>query len=400
MPRRLRPPTITAAWVVILAPSFSLAGVLPSLQPNLIDHYTFDSPLGGDPLSSVEQDLGLDATNITLVNGAPRVADGAWRDSQYALQTAQRNTGPNDDWKAGVMFATSAASTLTGTKQVTGVTVMGGLKPLGAVAENPSLNTNTPATDDYYNAFGLFGFLRGDVAGATDGHAARALLEVITGKVTGLGRRIDMQSGSGSRASADDWYVVLPPNHWTHLAATFDFDHGSIELYKNGLPLAASAASVANWQLTADVDRTSNTAAGGIKIGGSYPDDSQEFNPFNGRSDELMAFNKTLTAQEVLDQFRLISAPKWDGDFDRDSFVDGADFVLWQRTLGSTLDLSADVSHDNVVNDADLPIWSAAFGTALPDQLAMSVVPEPTALALAVVGVAAVGRLRRFLQVS
>jgi hypothetical protein len=359
--------------------------VVPALLPNLINYYTFDNPQDGNPLAAVELDLGADATNINLLNGAPRVADGAWRGSTYSLETAQRNTGPNDDWKAGVFFTSSAASTLDGTRQVTGVSIMGWFKPLGTIADNPSPNTNTPLEGDDYNAFGLAGYLRGDslVAG-TDGHAARALLEVINGKVTGLGRRRDSQSGSASRPSTDDWFVVMPPGRWTHLAVSFDFDAGAIELYKNGQPLSSGATvSIGNWQLTGGVDRTSNTNSGGIKIAGSYPDNSQEFNPFNGRTDELMMFNRALTAAEVLAQFQLVS--DLPGDYDRNGRVDGDDALAWQRTLGSTTELLADGNRNGTVDADDLAVWSDHYGATEPALATTTPVPEPASALLAFV---------------
>jgi hypothetical protein len=376
-----------------LAPPHSRGDVLPALAPFLRNHYSFDAPSGGDIQSSVELDQGLDTTNIHLFNGVPRVADGAWRGSAYSLETAQRNSGPNDDWKAGVMFTNSAASTLVGTKQVTGVSIMGWFKPLGTIADNPSPNTNTPAEDDYYNAFGLVGFLRGDAVtgGGTDGHTARALLEVISGKVTGLGRRLDGQTGSASKQSLDDWHVVMPPGRWTHLAVSFGFEVGSIDLYKNGLPLASGAmTSLGNWQLTPGVDRTSNTAAGGIKLAGSYPDNSQEFNPFNGRSDEIMMFNKALTAAEVLAQFQLVSDLR--GDYNRDGRVDGGDMLAWQCSLGSTTNLLADGNRDGVVSDMDLVVWSQNYGTVAAGAAASVPAPEPAAILLALSALAALRR--------
>jgi hypothetical protein len=391
-----RTPLLSACLLAIacatLAPPYARGDVLPALAPFLRNYYSFDAPAGGNVQSPVEIDQGLDATNVNLFNGAPRVADGAWRGSAHSLEAAQRNTGPNDDWKAGVMFTSSASSTLVGAKQVIGVSIMGWFKPLGTIADNPSPNTNT-SEDDHYNAFGLAGYLRGDgvTGGGTDGHTARALLEVISGKLTGLGRRLDGQSGSASKQSLDDWHVVMPPGRWTHLAVSFGFDAGSIDLYKNGLPLASGAmASLGNWQLTPGVDRTSNTASGGIKLAGSYPDNSQEFNPFNGRSDEIMMFNKALTAAEVLAQFQLVS--DLPGDYNRDGRVDGGDMLAWQCSLGSTTNLLADGNRDGVVSDLDLVVWSQNYGSVVAGAAASVLVPEPAAIFLALGALAALRR--------
>jgi hypothetical protein len=63
----------------------------------------------------------------------------------------------------------------------------------------------------------------------------------------------------------------------------------------------------------------------------------------------------------------IIYAPFYlDGDFTHDDQVDGADFLLWQRALGSTTVLDADGSGDNLVGAADLAIWKARVGAMLP----------------------------------
>jgi hypothetical protein len=52
------------------------------------------------------------------------------------------------------------------------------------------------------------------------------------------------------------------------------------------------------------------------------------------------------------------------GDFDGDGDVDGADFLRWQRTFGSTQDLAADASGNGIVDGADLDIWKATAAAA------------------------------------
>lgn len=354
-------------------------GVPASLLPWLVNHYTFDDPVGRG--GAVELDHGIDATNIDLVNGAPRVADPAWGGSSFSLETGQRNTGNNDDWKAGVMFPSSAASTLTGTNHVTGVTIAGWFKPLGGVGNNPSPNTNTGFPGDYFNAFGLAGLLRGDDDGDedVDGHAVRALIEVIGGKVTGLGRRLDSQNGSGRRSSVDDWHEVMPPGEWTHLAASFDFDLGLIELFKNGRLLESEETDVENWELSEEVDYTSATNPAGIKIGGSHPDDSQEQNPFNGRIDELTFFNRVLTPREVDRLYATLSGQP--GDYNGDGQVDAGDYSVWRDTEGSIVDLRADGDGDGVVGPGDYALWVDHYGQSFTPALSTAV-PSPAGLPL------------------
>ncbi|MEY4386671.1 MAG: hypothetical protein RLY20_1954 [Verrucomicrobiota bacterium] len=277
--------------------------VLPGLVSNLVCRYDFDHPVAGNP--ALETDLGFSGTAIQLINGgaAMRTNDNAYFGSGMALQVQQVNPAANgnDDWKAGV-YLTNGVASLGGFSSVAGITLMGWVKPTGT---NPNLDSTTAATNDFYNAVGLFGVLSGN----SEGHAVRALLEVIdvsgTLKLVALGRRIDGGS-SLTLAATNDWQALLPGNVWSHLAASFDFDNGTMALYRNGVSL------VANYTTTADVwgvgggtepDVTSVTKPTGIKIGGSFPQNTQERNAFNGRFDDLMFFNRVLSPMEVQAQF-------------------------------------------------------------------------------------------------
>lgn len=84
------------------------------------------------------------------------------------------------------------------------------------------------------------------------------------------------------------------------------------------------------------------------------------------------------------------------GDYDNDLDVDGADFLLWQRDYGSTVNLSADGNGDQIVDDADLTVWKANFGTAPSATANVAAIPEPSSLALlAIAGLAAYRRTTR-----
>ena len=295
---------LTILGVVITTPGAGREqAVLPALQPNLVVHYDFDHPVAGDP--SKEADQGSSGTPITLINGgaAMRVEDAAHQGSGRALQTRQINptaTG-NDDWKAGVYVAGGVPS-LRRFNAAAGITLMGWVKPTGT---NPNLNSVSAAPDDYFNAIGLFGLL----AGNSDGHSVRALLELInvagTMRLVALGRRLDT-GDSLTLAATEDWPALLPNDRWTHLAATFDFDAGTMALYRNGEPLASSYTPAGDrWAVAGDPepDVTSPTNPAGIKVGGSFPQNSLERNPFNGRMDDLMFFDRSLSAADVRAQF-------------------------------------------------------------------------------------------------
>jgi hypothetical protein len=67
-------------------------------------------------------------------------------------------------------------------------------------------------------------------------------------------------------------------------------------------------------------------------------------------------------------------------DFDSDLDVDGGDFLIWQRGLGSGAEHElGDANGDGVVDAIDLAAWNVQFGTSA-SVAAAGAVPEPIAL--------------------
>lgn len=280
--------------------------VHPGLRPHLAAHYDFEHPVRGNPAR--ERDRGFSGTDIDLVGGGARMRapDGAHRGSRASLQVRQvtPDAAGNDDWKAGV-YSASGVPTLNAFNAVEGATVMGWFKMTG---QNPSPNTNTAAPDDLYGAIGLAGVLSGD----SDGHAVRALVELINVngelRLVALGRRID-GAASQTFAASQDWRTLLPPGKWVFLAATFDFDSGEMALYRNGRPLDGFYTVPGDpWDLSGPgPHRTSATDPRGIKIGGSFPQNTREGNPCNCRMDSLMFLDRAVDAALVRAQYRLVT---------------------------------------------------------------------------------------------
>jgi hypothetical protein len=279
--------------------------VLPSLRPNLVSFYDFEHPAPGNPAQELDQ--GASGTRIDLVNGgaAMRVGEGAYRGSSQSIQTQQLNptVAGNDDWKAGVYSATGVP-TMRAFNYARQITIMGWFKPTGS---NPNLNSVTEDPTDFFNAVGLAGVLSGD----SDGHAVRALLEVIdvSGilRLVALGRRVD-GSSSQTFAANEDWTTILPVGRWVFLTATFDFDSGTMQLYKNGRPLTGFYTLLGDpWGVVGapEPDFSSPTDPRGIKIGGSFPQNTLERNPCNCRFDSLMFLDRAVTSGEVRAQYEL-----------------------------------------------------------------------------------------------
>ncbi|MBN6037033.1 hypothetical protein [Amycolatopsis sp. 195334CR] len=304
MSRRLLAGALAVLGCLSLTTPASAAGeyVLPSLEPDLVAYYDFEHPAPGDPARELDQ--GFSGTTLDLVNGGQemRVPGGAHPASGTHLRTKQvaPETAGNDDWKAGLYSPTGVPS-MRAFNAVRETTVMGWFRMSAA---NPAPNSNTPATGDFYNAVGLAGVL----SGTSDGHGVRALLELIQVngelKVVALGRRLD-SGASQTFAAEQDWRSILPPDEWVFLAATFDFDTGKMALYRNGRPLPGTYVTPGDpWELDGPGPHLSSpTDPRGIKIGGSFPQDTREANPCDCGFDSLMFLDRAVTRWEVLAQY-------------------------------------------------------------------------------------------------
>jgi hypothetical protein len=287
-----------------------LGDVFPTLYPNLVAHYDFEEPAGFTGDQTRERDRGSSVTTIDLINGGVdmRVKDGAHLRSAGSIQVMQVNPTMQgeDDWKAGI-YSVTGVPTLHAFNAVRGITIMGWFKMTGT---NPSLNTETPDPADFYNAIGLAGLLSGD----SEGHAVRALLEIINVngemRLVALGRRID-GGASQTFAASDPWPTLLPQNEWVFLAATFNFDDGTMALFRNGRRIPGFYVVAGDpWGVAGPGPHpTSATDPRGIKLGGSFPQNTQERNPCNCRIDSVMMLDRAVLPLEIELQYLLVTTP-------------------------------------------------------------------------------------------
>jgi hypothetical protein len=83
-------------------------------------------------------------------------------------------------------------------------------------------------------------------------------------------------------------------------------------------------------------------------------------------------------------------SPAQSGDFNGDSRVDAADYVVWRDNLGRPF-APADGNGDGTVNAADYLVWRGGFGAQF-GAAATTAVPEPTTRLLLLPALAIVGR--------
>jgi len=97
--------------------------------------------------------------------------------------------------------------------------------------------------------------------------------------------------------------------------------------------------------------------------------------------------SQAATATAIYDNFLVQEVNG--ADFDEDGDVDGTDFLLWQRGFGITgtaLPSDGDANGDSKVDAQDLAIWQSQFGFMAHTAVIATAVPEPTTLALLILG--------------
>jgi len=168
--------------------------------------------------------------------------------------------------------------------------------------------------------------------------------------------------GGDPNSATSEWFFNLADN-----SANLDNQNGGFTVFGRVL---GSGMNVADG--IAALDR--------INAGGAFTDV-----PVLDR-DVVLAQNNIFNSDAVvINSVSVLNLP--DGDYDFDGDVDGEDFLVWQRTFGSTTLAEADGNGNGVVDTADLTVWQTGFNanTALPSAQS---VPEPGTLAIAAVALA------------
>ncbi|MCA9259850.1 MAG: hypothetical protein KDA61_11650, partial [Planctomycetales bacterium] len=144
-----------------------------------------------------------------------------------------------------------------------------------------------------------------------------------------------------------DSSVTLPSGVWSHVAVSLSGT--TARLYVDGVLRGSNPGTTLT---PADLGETSANYLGKSQ----WPDPA-----FLGSIDEFRIYSRALSTAEIQS---LASLPTHPGDFDGDQRAAGSDFLLWQRTLASTTNLSADGDRNLVVDRADLTLWEQSFGTS------------------------------------
>jgi len=138
-----------------------------------------------------------------------------------------------------------------------------------------------------------------------------------------------------------------------------------IDWFMNGFKLITM--DISTW----DDDPNNTTVPGGGNISFGM-NDTNFSSPTNV---DALDFNYTLIDNIEVTAITAVE----DADFDGSGFVDGNDFLIWQRNIGTpdALQGDGDANGDMTVDGADLAIWESQYGSAAP-LAAIGAVPEPT----------------------
>jgi peptidyl-prolyl cis-trans isomerase A (cyclophilin A) len=182
----------------------------------------------------------------------------------------------------------------------------------------------------------------------------------------------------GPSTGTSEWFINLSNNSFLDLPQNNSFTAFG-RIVGNGLTVADAIANLG-------------------RINASYSDGGI---PRNTAFNEVPVLSvSTVQAQQNIfnsdvvrmTDVRVLNIPA--GDYNIDGKVDGADLAVWKADYGSTTKAEADGNGNGVVDGDDLMIWQRTLGQYFGAPSA-SVVPEPSAGALALLAAAMLIRRRR-----
>jgi hypothetical protein len=207
----------------------------------------------------------------------------------------------------------------------------------------------------------------------------------------------------GSLVHASDVPVgggtALNDGNWHHVVMTIDSATDILKLYVDGVDVGTGrpAANPPNPPGTPANINNFPTTLNNLEVGRLGR--STECCSYEGMIDDIQIYDRVLSPESIASLFANPgSVAALEGDYNNDSKVDAADYIVWRKNYGSPTSLPNDPSPG--VGDDDYDRWRQNFGSPPAGLGAGSIasVPEPCALAggfvLLLTGVALSSRKR------
>lgn len=204
--------------------------------------------------------------------------------------------------------------------------------------------------------------------------------------VNNLVLAIDADTGAASMRNASPFFDV------SIAAYTISSASGKLQSGVGGWQSFADQ-SLAGWDEADNSTRFRitefNTADGSLLTGQGPAALLGQLLSINGAPIDLsdLKFEFLLATGETMEGVIEFASVGNRGDFDSDGDVDGADFLVWQRTLGATvspLGSGADGNANGVVDAGDVTIWKSGFSADRSAPVSATV-PEPSSTTLAII---------------
>jgi glucosylceramidase len=202
-------------------------------------------------------------------------------------------------------------------------------------------------------------------------------------------------SGAPNSAGVSQGITVVPGDELTatlsalvrsadSIAGTANYAEMKIEYYSQHGGLFGSPSYLGADQLLLADAATANDAWHGRQLVGIAPASAVEARlvlQFVQPGNQTGAVHLDSVAFGITDHIVL------SGDYDANGVVDQLDYLVWQRTFGSTTKLGADGSGNGEVDAADYVVWRNSLGAIIEFNVGLALsVPEPSGLPLAVGG--------------
>jgi hypothetical protein len=177
----------------------------------------------------------------------------------------------------------------------------------------------------------------------------------------------------------------------------------SIALADLGNPAAGSTIKIAAMINNSNHNYLSNQVLGTLPLtDGTDPPSKGNLagNGLGGDIGDLSGINFNSDLLTGLQYFTVaVPSAAVAGDYNGNGIVDAADYTIWRDTLGSTTDLRANGDNTGAsagkIDQADFTFWKTHFGGPGSASLGGGAVPEPSSIALAIVGILLGGRMLR-----